>query len=56
MKEPTPRDVIEAKFWHQVEYSKTVSQSNARKLLKLLENLEEQPDVNQIVELMTAKK
>jgi 2-methylcitrate dehydratase PrpD len=56
MKEPTPRDVIEAKFWHQVEYSKTISRTNAKKLLKILENLEEQEDVNQIISLMTAEK
>jgi 2-methylcitrate dehydratase PrpD len=55
MKEPTPRDVIEAKFWHQVEYSKTISRANAKKLLSRLEKLEEQADVKEIVSLMTVK-
>jgi 2-methylcitrate dehydratase PrpD len=55
MKEPTPRDVIEAKFWHQVEYSKTISQANAGKVLKFVENLEKQDSVIELVELMVKK-
>ncbi len=52
MKEPTPRDVIEAKFWHQVEFSGTVSQANAKNLLQLLENLEAQDNITEIVRLL----
>ncbi|HEX7475399.1 MAG TPA: MmgE/PrpD family protein, partial [Dehalococcoidales bacterium] len=56
MKEPTPRAEIETKFWHQVEYSKTISQAKAKKLLKLLEKLEEQKGIGEIVELLTKGK
>jgi hypothetical protein len=56
MKEPTPRAEIERKFWHQVEYSKTISQAKAKKLLKLLENLEEQKGIGEIVELLVKGK
>ena len=56
MKEPTPRAEIEDKFWHQVEFSRTVSKNNAMKLLQMLENLEELDDVKKIVRLMVAGK
>ncbi len=46
---------IEAKFMDQVEFSKMVSLENARRLLKLLEKLEEVENINQIVNLTLAK-
>jgi 2-methylcitrate dehydratase PrpD len=56
IREPTPRAEIEAKFWHQVEFSRMVSENNAKRLLQLLENLEEQDNVKEIVRLMVAGK
>ena len=49
------RDEIKDKFMYQVEFSKTVTPSNAEKIIKLLENLEEVNDVRQIVELTIAR-
>jgi 2-methylcitrate dehydratase PrpD len=51
-KKPWPKEQIVAKFWHQVDFSQTVSRRNAEKLLSLLENLEEVKDVNKIVALL----
>lgn len=53
---PTPREEILAKFWHQVEFSKTISRKNAEKLLGLLDRLEQLDNVNGIVELMLKPK
>jgi hypothetical protein len=53
---PTPREEILAKFWHQVEFSKTISKKNAEKLLGLLDRLEQVDNVNRIVELMLKPK
>ncbi|MFC1819646.1 MmgE/PrpD family protein [Thermodesulfobacteriota bacterium] len=51
-KKPTPREEIVAKFWHQVDFSRTVSRKNARKVLDLVENIEEVENVYKIVELL----
>ena len=53
---PTPREEIVAKFWHQVDFSKTVSRKNARKLIDLIDRLEKVEDVNKLVELLIARK
>ncbi len=50
---PIGKDKILAKFWHQVEFSKTVKEKNARKLLDLIEHLEDLDDVSRIVRLLT---
>jgi 2-methylcitrate dehydratase PrpD len=49
---PISKDEIIAKFWANVEFSQTVTQKNADRLLKLLENLEELDQVYKIVELL----
>jgi 2-methylcitrate dehydratase PrpD len=46
------KDDILAKYWYQVEFSKTVTRKNSQKLLSLLERLEELDNINQVVELM----
>lgn len=48
----TPREQIVAKFWHQVNFSQTVSREKAGKLLGLVEKLEEVDDITQIVKLL----
>ena len=49
---PISKDEIIAKFWANVDFSQTVTQKNADRLLKLLENLEELDQVYKIVELL----
>ena len=49
---PMPKDEIIDKFMANVDFSRTVSRDNARKVLELLENLEELDSVNKIVELL----
>jgi 2-methylcitrate dehydratase PrpD len=53
---PTPREKIVAKFWHQVDFSKTVSRKNAKKLIGLIDRLEKVDDVNRLVEPLIARK
>jgi len=48
---PLSREGLAAKFMTQVEYSQTVSTSDAEKLLKLLARLEEVDDAGRLVEL-----
>lgn len=52
VEKPTPRDEIIAKFWHQVDFSQTVSRKNAQKVLDLVVKIEEVENVNKIVELL----
>jgi 2-methylcitrate dehydratase PrpD len=47
----TKNDIIE-KFWRNVEFSQTISHDNAKKLLNLIENLEELDNVNRLVKLL----
>jgi hypothetical protein len=51
---PTPKEQILAKFWHQVDFSKTVSKTNAQKVLDQIEDLENVEDIGQIVKLLVA--
>jgi 2-methylcitrate dehydratase PrpD len=51
---PWPKDQVLAKFWHQVEFSRTISRQKAEKLLEQIENLEELENVNSIVNLMVS--
>ena len=48
---PLSRDALVAKFMGQVEFSQTVSQQDAQRLVDLLDRLEEVDNVNKIVEL-----
>ena len=48
---PLSREGLAAKFMTQVEYSQTVSTSDAEKLLKLLARLEDVDDAGRLVEL-----
>jgi 2-methylcitrate dehydratase PrpD len=49
------RDEIKAKFMSQVEFSKTVSVSNAEKIIKLIEKLEEVDNISQLINLTCTK-
>ncbi|HEY77656.1 MAG TPA: MmgE/PrpD family protein [Dehalococcoidia bacterium] len=49
---PMSRNEINDKFRSNVDFSQTVTERNAEKALKLLENLEELDNVNKIVELL----
>jgi 2-methylcitrate dehydratase PrpD len=51
---PWPMEQVLAKFWHQVEFSKTVSRPNAEKLLEQIDRLEKLENVSQIIKLMVA--
>jgi 2-methylcitrate dehydratase PrpD len=52
VRNPMSKDEIIAKFWTNVEFSQTVTQKNADRLLTLLGNLEELDQVDSIVELL----
>lgn len=52
VKRPTPREKIAAKFWHQVDFSQTVSRKNAEKLIALIDHLEDLQGVNELVECL----
>jgi len=52
LKNPMPKDEITAKFWTNVEFSRTVTREKAESLLTLLEKLEELDSVNRIVPLL----
>ncbi len=51
---PMSREEITAKFWTNVEFSRTVTREKAESLLALLEKLEELDSVNRIVPLLVA--
>ena len=52
IEKPIPHESILDKFWHQVEFSKTVSRQNAEKLVKKLDALEEEDSVESITRLL----
>ncbi len=54
LQNPISKDEIIAKFWTNVEFSRTVTKKNAEKLLAILEKLEELDSVNRIVPLLVA--
>jgi 2-methylcitrate dehydratase PrpD len=54
LRNPVSREEIIAKFWVNVDYSRTIARKNAEKLLALLENIEELDSVNRIVQLLVA--
>lgn len=51
----TPTSEIIEKFWHQVDFSQTISRSNAERLIELIGRLDELDSVHPIIELMTVK-
>jgi 2-methylcitrate dehydratase PrpD len=52
---PMSLDDIIAKFWTNIEFSRTVTKENAKELLNLLENLEELDSVNRIMPLLVSR-
>ncbi len=53
---PLSRDGLIAKFMEQVEFSQLVNRKDAKKLVELLENLEEVDNVNRITELAARRQ
>jgi 2-methylcitrate dehydratase PrpD len=51
---PISQDEIIAKFWTNVDYSRTITRKNAERLLELLENLEDLDSVNRIVPFLVS--
>jgi 2-methylcitrate dehydratase PrpD len=49
-KTPIPKEKILQKFWHQVGFSKTISEKKAQKVLDQIENLEKVENVKQIIQ------
>jgi 2-methylcitrate dehydratase PrpD len=49
---PISKDELIAKFWANVEFSQTITEKNANRLLKLLEELEDLDQIDRIVELL----
>lgn len=54
VRNPMSKEEIIAKFWANVEFSQTVTDENAGRLLKLLEKLEELDQVDRIIKLLVA--
>lgn len=53
LKNPLTKDEIVGKFFSNLEFSQKISPSKAKKLLSLLDRLEEQEDITEIIELLT---
>jgi len=53
---PLTGDALKAKFMEQVEFSQTVSEKNAKKIIRLVENLEEVENIREIVDLAVKPK
>ena len=51
---PTPKKQILTKFWHQVDFSKTLSRSNTESILEQIEDLEKLDNVDRLVKLLVA--
>ncbi len=52
---PWPMERILNKFWHQVDFSQTISRAQAEELLEQIDKLEKLENVDPIVKLMVAK-
>jgi 2-methylcitrate dehydratase PrpD len=52
---PISKEELLAKFWLNVDYSRTIAAENAQRMLNLLENLEELDNVNRLVQLLVVK-
>lgn len=53
-KNPITKETILQKFWHQVEFSKTISEKKAQKILDQIENLENLENIKQIIPSLVA--
>jgi 2-methylcitrate dehydratase PrpD len=51
---PLSRDELIAKFWTNIEFSRTISKDNAQKVLDLIEDLENLDSVRKLVKLLVA--
>jgi 2-methylcitrate dehydratase PrpD len=49
MKNPISRETIIKKYWHQIDFSNTVSRQNAQTILDLIINLEQVDNINLVV-------
>jgi 2-methylcitrate dehydratase PrpD len=50
----TPKSDIEAKYWHQVDFSQTIPRTNAENLLEHLNDLDQKDNVEGIIQLLQA--
>jgi 2-methylcitrate dehydratase PrpD len=55
IRNPISLEEIIAKFWINVDYSKTITRKNAQKLLSLIENLDKLDSVRKITQLLVAE-
>jgi 2-methylcitrate dehydratase PrpD len=53
MQNPISREEIKAKYWANIEFSRTISEGNAKRLLDLVEDLENLESVTALVDLLT---
>ena len=51
---PTPREQIIAKFYRQVDYSKTISRKKAERVLEILQKLETLENIGHLMKFMVA--
>jgi len=49
---PISREQLMAKFWHNIDFSRTISRQNAEKFVKAVENLENLDNVKKLVDLL----
>jgi 2-methylcitrate dehydratase PrpD len=52
----TPKSEILEKYWHQVDFSRTISKTNAEKILALVDRLDELDSIRPIIELLQTQK
>ena len=51
---PISRQQMMAKFWTNIDFSRTVTRKNAEKFVKVVENLENLDSVKNLVDLLIA--
>ena len=52
----TPKADIEAKYWHQVDFSQTISKTNAENLIEQLNTLDQKNSIKEIIQLLQKPK
>ena len=52
----TPKSQILEKYWHQVSFSQTISDTNAEEILALVDKLDELDSIRPIIELLQTQK
>ena len=52
----TPKSEILEKYWHQVSFSQTISDTNAEEILALVDKLDELDSIRPIIELLQTQK